>query len=149
MLTQMKRHPVLIPISREHHQVLLLAQLLKKDAPAYRGLPSTREGKIHYASQLYQSLLKAHLWRDRQVLFPYLASYEDLAELSNALIASNSALTNHLEKLSDIASEEELDTIGRKLESYVRIKERQLFEQAQQVLNDAEFADLQSRLEAD
>ena len=41
----MKRHEALAPLSREHHGTLILAQLLKKGAPVYKGLPDTDTGK--------------------------------------------------------------------------------------------------------
>ena len=36
----MKRHPSLAPYSSDHHRILVVAQLLKKSSPAYRGLPT-------------------------------------------------------------------------------------------------------------
>jgi len=34
----MKRHEALAPFSREHHGALILAQVMKKGAPAYKGI---------------------------------------------------------------------------------------------------------------
>jgi hypothetical protein len=36
----MKRHEALIPLSRDHHGTLILARLLRSDAPPYKGLPT-------------------------------------------------------------------------------------------------------------
>lgn len=44
----MKRHKALIPLSHDHHHGLLLAQLVKKNVPDYKGLHKNLEGKIKY-----------------------------------------------------------------------------------------------------
>ncbi len=144
----MKRHPALIPISREHHQLLLLAQLLKKNAPAYRGLPDTREGKVHFARQTYQSLLSNHLLRDRQVLLNYLEKWVELSELSRNLMEQNQYLLSSFEELTADIPEEKLDEIGHHLEHYVRVKERQLFQQSQQLLTETDFTALEAKLKS-
>ena len=45
----MKREEALAPLSREHHSTLILAQLLKKDAPVYHQLPAEPWDKAKYA----------------------------------------------------------------------------------------------------
>ena len=54
----MKRHESLAPLSREHHEGLILAQLLKKGAPAYRGLPTDLAGKLSYAREMFERILE-------------------------------------------------------------------------------------------
>lgn len=127
---------------------MLLAQLLKKDAPAYRGLPDTPDGKILYAQELYQALLSRHLLCDRERLFSYLAYWDTLAELCENLTDLNHQLMLDFENLNTPTPVEELDIIGRRLERYVRTKERSLFEEAQQCLGEGDFTDLETKLRA-
>lgn len=143
----MKRHPTLIPISREHHQVLLLAQLLKKDAPLYRGLPETLEGKICYAAEKYDVLLRAHLLRDTQVLYPFLSKWEAIHTLVVELESQANRLHTHFENLTSTAQIHELDELGHDMERYVRTKERELFEKIQKLLSEDDMQKLRSRLE--
>ena len=42
----MKRHSSLVPYSQDHHKILVLAQVLKKDVPDYKGMPTDLKGKI-------------------------------------------------------------------------------------------------------
>ena len=63
----MKRHESLAPLSREHHAALLLAQLLKKNAAAYKGMPADTPGKILYAAEFYSSHLIAHFDDEEKV----------------------------------------------------------------------------------
>ena len=57
----MKRHPALIPLSREHHGALILARLIQKDAPPYKGLPLEINGKAVYAQEFYKNILSYNL----------------------------------------------------------------------------------------
>ena len=64
----MKRHPSLAPLSREHHGALILARLLQKDTPAYKGLPADTAGKAIYALNFYQEELIKHFEEEEKVL---------------------------------------------------------------------------------
>ena len=145
-LTTMRRHPVLIPISREHHQILLLAQLLKKDAPPYRGLPESVEGKMQYAADFFRQKLATHLVCDHQILFPFLAEFSRLLPLCEALQEQNQDLQIAFTSINSDTTAAALDTLGHRLEQYVRTKERQLFQQSQSFLSDADFARLADSL---
>jgi len=142
----MKRHPILIPISREHHQVLLLAQLLKKDAPPYRGLPVDRPGKIDYAAKRYHELLASHLRRDTDKLYPYLLHWPALEELLSELNKKAERIRQSFDELDQSFSIEQMDSLGHLLENYVRVKERVLFQSVQQSLSEAEMLALAKEL---
>lgn len=43
-----KRHKTLIPLSKSHHQVLMLAQILRSDVPSFKGMPDSLREKIDY-----------------------------------------------------------------------------------------------------
>ena len=64
----MKRHEALAPLSREHHSALILAQLLKKDAPAYKGLPTALNEKTAYALQMFTATLQLHFTNEEEML---------------------------------------------------------------------------------
>jgi iron-sulfur cluster repair protein YtfE (RIC family) len=127
--------------------MLLLAQLLKKDAPPYRGLPTEPAGKCTYAHTVYRDLLNNHLARDRRLLFPFMAEASDaLTGLCRELNQQAEELDFSLANLREDTDAATLDTLGRSLELYVRKKERELFQQAQVLLKEAEFQQLSRRL---
>ena len=64
----MKRHEALAPLSREHHNTLMLAQLLKKDAPVYKGLPANVKDKAVYALQQFEEMIKDH-FQQEEIIF--------------------------------------------------------------------------------
>lgn len=124
----MKRHESFIPLSREHHQGLLLAQLLKKDAPLYKGLPENVEDKIKYAINFFESELKHHFVLEERIfnlVRPINGTIEyliieliDEHRILGAMFTSLVEAKNKLEKMNSLA---EL------LTSHIRKEERVLF----------------------
>lgn len=124
----MKRHEALAPLSREHHNALILAQLLKKGAPAYRGMPADTEGKVSYAANFFTTDLIEHFRKEEAVLEKVRHVNEQIAGLADEIIAEHKMLSDlftGLETAKDkIAA---LDETGRLLEAHVRKEERVLF----------------------
>jgi len=124
----MKRHQALIPLSRDHHATLLLARLLRSDAPPYKGLPVEYKDKAEYAMKHYREELLEHFEKEEKmipvlkgintILDGLLASmkveHEELHSLFNS-INMNQELSSHL------------DLLGRTLESHVRKEDREIF----------------------
>ena len=65
----MKRHKSLYPLSHDHHQGLILAQLIKKNAPKYKNLPDTIDGKTEYTINFYNVELVKHFRHEEEILF--------------------------------------------------------------------------------
>ena len=141
----MRRHQVLIPISREHHELLILAQLLKKNAPAYRGLPEKLSGKLAFASEEYTRFIEKHLKRDAFSLFAFLHLFDVFETILKELKGINEELSLAFQRSINL-TEEEADQLGFLLEKYVRTKERKLFEKMQNHLNESDFALLSKKL---
>lgn len=144
----MKRHKALIPLSHDHHHGLLLAQLIKKNAPDYKGLPKDLNGKIKYTIDIYNSSLKQHFDDEEKILFPAVTGkdalldkliYEIINEhrLLEKLIADLSASNNQIELL---------DKIGNILDNHIRKEERDLFPRAQEVLTESELSEIKKGL---
>ncbi|MFO7523814.1 MAG: hemerythrin domain-containing protein [Ignavibacteriaceae bacterium] len=141
----MKRHNVLILLSHDHHHGLLLAQLLKKSAPAYKGLPSDTLGKINYAIEKFNSELTIHFKDEEKILFPILKGKDlEVDKLIGELIEEHKKLREKIISLKDIPDPEDtMDEIGYLLESHIRKEERNLFQKAQQVLVEEELSDIE------
>ena len=131
----MRRHPNLIPVSRQHRKMLMLAQLLKKNAPAYEGLPHTSEGKVEYAIGLYVNLIEKHFEIEEKHIFPLAKNKgEQLDALSIQLTEEHKLLKDKFLLLNPIEPKIDLmDELGVQLEKHIRKEERQLFQQLQQV----------------
>lgn len=125
----MKRHTSLAPLSRQHHGALILAQLLKKGAPAYKGLPTDIDGKAAYAVQFYNNELLPHFETEEQVIIQKIKGiHTGLDLLSNEILEDHKALRilfNSISNHPDLATH--LDYIGCTLEMHIRKEERAFF----------------------
>lgn len=145
----MKRHESIVVLSRDHQKGLMLAQLLKKNAPAYKGLPSDIEGKIKYAIDTFHSDLIIHFEDEEKILFPAAAGKSDECDkLINELIDEHKFFYEKipaLENTPDIV--DEMDLIGFKLEEHIRKEERILFNLIQEILTEEELKVLKYKIE--
>ncbi len=124
----MKRHPSLVPLSKEHHDALILAQLVKKNAPVYKGLPETVEGKKDYALAMFCNHLLPHFKKEEAILQQVEGCHQSIDRLAGIIIEEHKELVvlfSQLESDPDTASV--LDKTGYLLESHIRKEERELF----------------------
>lgn len=144
----MKRHPALIELSRDHHKGLLLAQLMKKDAPPYKGLPTDPAGKCAYFHAEFEVKLKAHFEEEEKILFPNVSSASvEIKQLCEELIEEHQQLYTLKTQLNP----EKPDTTimheaGRLLEQHIRKEERVLFQKIQETLSKDALNELGEKL---
>ena len=129
----MKRHKSLIPLSQDHHNGLMLAQLIKKDAPEYRGLPTDLGGKLRYAQDMWKNELKDHFKNEENILVPAVSGKnEEIDVLINELKNEHSSIELKIIELNDPTDiQKELDELGSLLELHIRKEERIFFQQLQ------------------
>lgn len=124
----MKRHPSLTSLSREHHGALILARLLQKDAPPYKGLPTDDAGKAEYALNFYKDELADHFIDEEKILPLVKGINSELDLLADSIVEEHKMLRLHFGSIHGQASlADHLDILGKALESHVRKEERQLF----------------------
>ncbi|HSL89975.1 MAG TPA: hemerythrin domain-containing protein [Ignavibacteriaceae bacterium] len=145
----MKRHKALILLSHDHHKGLLLAQLLKKNAPPYKGLPTDPAGKMNYAIEAFKSDLTIHFKDEEEILFPLLRNKtSELDTLIDELLDEHKKIEDgisSLNKSDDLVVD--LNKIGVILENHIRKEERILFQMAQSVLSEVELTGIESGIE--
>ena len=139
----MKRHESLAPLSREHHAALILAQLLKKDAPVYKGLPTDVEGKLDYAVNFYTTDLILHFTKEEALLEKVKHIDPAIAKLTMEILAEHADLTTRFLSLQTATDKETaLDELGHLLQSHIRKEERVLFPLIQDQCSEALLAQL-------
>ena len=140
----MKRHPALIPISREHHDSLILARLLQKDAPPYKGLPLDVEGKAVYALDFYKNKLISHFIAEEKILPLVKGLNLEIDVLISEILEEHDRFRSSFNAINiQNNMADHLDKLGKDLELHIRKEERQLFPLIQencseQVLNTIE-----------
>lgn len=145
----MRRHPCLIALSHDHHHGLLLAQLIKKDAPPYKTLPQTTEGKIEYALNAWTNELEKHFSNEEEILFPYIEGRDKtLDELIANILDEHKTLENLFLSLENAQNKvEHLNDIGIALDSHIRLEERELFQKIQEVFSSDELDLLEGKIQ--
>ena len=143
-----KRHKALQPLSREHHQGLILAQILKKGAPQYKGMPATIEGKKEYALLLYNSELIGHFKNEEEILFPLVkGKNSEVNKLTEEIINEHRQIKQLIiEVQSTNELERKLDELGRLLENHIRKEERELFPEIEKILTEVQLFELETKL---
>mgnify|MGYP000913343444 CR=1 FL=1 len=133
----MKRSEALAPLSRDHHRSLILAQLLKKNAPAYKDLPSTTEGKIRYAVDEFEKDIKVHFEKEEQVLEKIQGYNKEIDLLAAEIRNEHMNLAELFSALNTTtAPQDVMDELGRKLEAHIRKEERSLFPMLEQYCSE-------------
>lgn len=125
----MKRHKSLINLSHDHHHGLMLAQLIKKDAPEYKDLPNDTDGKVKHVIDSWRNELKFHFENEENVLLPAIVGKnEEIDNLIEEILSEHKLIENlvlGLAKSSNVVSD--LNELGLILENHIRKEERQLF----------------------
>jgi hemerythrin-like domain-containing protein len=145
----MKRHPALIFLSRDHHHGLILSQLVKKNAPLYKGLPHDLAGKITYVASFHQDELKKHFFEEENILFEFVKTKNKYFEESvNQLKEEHRQLSELVSCFSETKDPETvLHDFGVLLEQHIRFEERELFEKIQLSFSDDELDQLTKKLD--
>lgn len=129
----MKRHEAIAPLSREHHNSLILAQLLKKNAPTYHGLPDKVKDKADYAQQQFNDHIKKHFEQEEAMLERIKGINTRIDEVSAEIKKEHRTLRVLFESLGNAANlDDYLDDLGSRMETHIRKEERVLFPLIQQ-----------------
>ncbi len=115
----MKRHETLVPLSREHHDALILARLLQKNAPVYKGLPEQPGAKAIYAVQFFKTNLQEHFSKEEALLHQVKKYNGEIKKLTEEIISE------HLQDAKELSGA--MDKLGILLEAHIRKEERILF----------------------
>lgn len=129
----MKRHEAIAPLSRDHHSSLILAQLLKKNAPVYRDMPDNAKDKAAYARQQFAEHIKKHFEQEETMLEKVKGINTEIDGVAAEIKKEHTdlrALFESLDNSHDLV--DQLDKLANKLESHIRKEERILFPLLQQ-----------------
>jgi hemerythrin-like domain-containing protein len=143
-----RRHKSIINLSRDHHHGLILAQLIKQNAPVYKNLPDTIEGKVLYTLNAYKTELLPHFKKEEEFLFPVIKEKNNtLSELVNQLIEEHKKITILVEKLKNDENKIPiLDEIGNLLIQHIRKEENELLKIVQDFLTEEELEKMEGLL---
>jgi len=144
----MKRHKGLYSLSHDHHQGLILAQLIKKSAPKYKNLPDTTDGKTEYTINFYNVELLKHFKQEEEILFPAVKGKDKAIDsLIDEIISEHRRIKSLVDSLKAKNNHEQLlDELGNLLELHIRKEERILFPAIEKLLSEDELNILTAKL---
>lgn len=124
----LKRHPALQPLSREHHQILLMVWKLRQGL----SFGVSPERIADYLKHFTQHYLQPHVVKEQTVLLPLLPANEEAGQAYRTAVAK---INEHVEGVINRPTISGIEALANLVYDTVRLEERQLFPLAQQLLN--------------
>ncbi len=139
------RHSTLQPLSRQHHQGLLVSLLLDKGLKKNASLKEMRD----FILQFWEDELRQHFEKEDLLFLPLADTYPQLIEHLTQLKNVHQEIRMLIQKLNNEIRSEQLETItsfSNNLEKHIRFEERQLFNIIQETLPENELNNFESEL---
>ena len=158
----MKRHPGLVPLSRDHHHGLVLAErlVLGRSTNPRADWPSDRAEQAARLLDFFETDLAPHFDAEEAHVFPVAA--RDLVDgdgLVQRLVDDHEAMRSMVHELGAGAAEaagagptsprdldDRLRAFGKRLRRHIRIEERELFERMQAECPAETLREIEKRL---
>ena len=144
----MKRHPALIPLSRQHHDALALCVFIDRGLKKEPTVEKARQLR-EQAVETYELLIRGHFEVEEAVLFPMVRRRLPKSDALNELMAERPPLRHAFENLANRRGADliaALRQLGVALERHVRKEERELFPLIQQKLDESSLASLGEKI---
>lgn len=127
-----KRHPSLIPLSRDHHDGLLVALRLRQGKKALlRQWSHDPHWQATYVVEFYKKHLMRHFEAEEKVLFPAMKKHaRESLQTIEVLLNQHEELRRSVktfEKPDEESLQNDLRDFGELLDEHIRIEEHQLF----------------------
>jgi len=140
MSEPIKRHEALQPLSREHHQGLLLAMKVGKGLK--KGVALNRIKK--YVDWFFSHYLESHFEAEEKYAFPILG--DNHAGIQQAL-EEHRKIEAFVKSPMHGIQEEKLIEFKQLLEGHIRLEERQLFNEIQEKASEEELVEMNKHLQ--
>ena len=153
----MKRHPGLVPLSRDHHHGLVMAErlVLGRSTNPRADWPSDRAEQAARLIDFFESDLGPHFDAEEAHVFPVAA--RDVADgdrLVRALAQDHERMRAMVRALAAGEAgaaappdlDERLRAFGERLRRHIRIEERELFERMQAECSPETLREIETRL---
>lgn len=133
----MKRHSAIIPLSHDHHQALILANAIKKNAAKIGLGTKTIEEKLKAVEIAYKTELIPHFNHEEVLLFPLaLGRSKELDAMISGILAEHNQIDEMVKSLKVGDLEENLNNLGILLDQHIRKEERVVFPEIEKIVGE-------------
>jgi hemerythrin-like domain-containing protein len=137
----MKRHPALVPLSRDHHHVLVIAQQLRR---------ATSENMTETANVFlaqWEAEGKQHFRLEEELLLPAYAAHGDSDHPAvTRMLQDHILIRRDADRAASEPSLELLHDLGKRLAEHVQLEEREVFPLIEATIPEPELQALGDRL---
>ena len=137
----MKRHPALLPLSRDHHHALVIARRLRQ-ATDHTAAETVAAVLTHWRSEE-----KLHFRVEEELLLPAYAAYGDPDHPAVLqMLIDHMLIRRDIGRLTDQPPLKLMHDLGALLRSHVELEEREVFPLVEVTIPEAELTELGKRL---
>jgi hemerythrin-like domain-containing protein len=137
----MKRHPALVPLSRDHHHALVIARRLRH-ATIQTAAETARAFLAHWDAEQ-----KQHFRLEEELLLPaYAAHGAPNHPAVLRMLLDHMLIRRDADQLANAPPLELLHDLGARLAAHVELEERELFPLIEQTIPEPELDALGDRL---
>lgn len=138
----MQRHKQLQTLSRQHHNGLLAALLLKK------GIVKGADEKVmsHFILDFWKQDLEEHFKSEEEILLPALANTTFDDDLNKRLLKEHGMLRSCVTSLQNQPDNAVIEEFAKLLEKHIRFEERIYFREAEKILSEEQLQQIGERL---
>ena len=137
----MKRHPALLPLSRDHHHALVIARELRRATDA-----TAAEAGAVFLSHWHAEETQ-HFRLEEEILLPAYAAYGDPADPAVVrMLIDHMLIRRDASRLTDRPPLVLLHDLGVRLSTHVELEEREVFPLVEATIPERELLELGERL---
>ena len=150
----LKRHESLVPLSRQHHDGLVLAQrlILGRSTAPRAPWPTDRRRQVDLLIQFFEAVLGPHFDAEEAHLFPAVVEHvRDGGALIHRLVDEHDDMRAQIRDLHRDPTtrlNKRLPAFGQRLRQHIQTEERVLFERIQQEMKPVQLEALAVSLSA-
>jgi len=137
----MKRHPALVPLSRDHHHALVIARRLRR-ATAETATESARTFRSHWDAEE-----KLHFRIEEELLLPAYAAHGELDHPAIIrMLLDHMVIRRDAARLAGSPPLELLHDLGERLADHVQLEEHEVFPLIEATIPETELLALGDRI---
>ncbi len=139
------RTEALQPLSRQHHQGLLVSLLLKKGLDKNASIKMMRD----FVLKFWLDELHQHFHTEELTLVPFSKKHPKLVPALQQMLAEHQSMLLLVNRINNDATAdlfEPIESFAIELDNHIRFEERELFQELQETLSADELASLKHLL---